>query len=88
MSESRAPDTAAVREAVVEAWVAGTGSPEAPENVNFFDAGADSLALVEMHGALSAQLGREIPIATLFQFPTIRSLTAHLAADPREGEAS
>jgi amino acid adenylation domain-containing protein len=45
----------------------------------FFDLGGDSLSLVEMHGKLRAALATDLPITTLFQFPTIRSLARHLA---------
>ncbi len=50
---------------------------------NFFDLGGTSLQLLRMHAQLERLLGRPLPIADLFQFPTARSLEAHLfvAAD-------
>ena len=48
-------------------------------NDNFFDLGGDSLLLTTLHRHLQDELKREIPITDLFQFPTIRSLAAHLA---------
>jgi len=53
---------------------------------NFFDLGGDSLLLTTLHRNLQDELGREIPITDLFQFPTIRRLAEHLA--PPEGTAA
>ena len=52
---------------------------------NFFDLGGDSLLLTSVHGQLQAELGREIPITDLFQFPTIRRLAAHLGGSDSIG---
>jgi len=37
---------------------------------------------------LGERLGREIPIVALFQYPTIRSLAAHIADEPYSDRAS
>ncbi len=52
---------------------------------NFFDLGGDSLLLTTLHQNLQGELGREIPITDLFQFPTIRRLAGHLAAQTDDG---
>ncbi len=46
---------------------------------NFFDLGGHSLLLVRLHARLSDELGREIPMVDLFQYPTVSSLTRRLA---------
>jgi len=46
---------------------------------DFFQMGGDSLMAVEMAVELDRLLGRRIPIATLFESPTIRSLARTLA---------
>ncbi|MCC6456163.1 MAG: amino acid adenylation domain-containing protein [Caldilineaceae bacterium] len=46
---------------------------------NFFDLGGHSLLIIQVHGKLQQQLGREIQLTDLFQFPTVASLSAHLA---------
>ena len=46
---------------------------------SFFELGGDSLMIVRAHQRLSEHLGRELPPTTLFQYPTIESLAAHLA---------
>ncbi len=45
---------------------------------NFFDLGADSLLLTNVHRQVEAILQREIPITDLFEFPTIRRLAEKL----------
>jgi amino acid adenylation domain-containing protein len=45
---------------------------------NFFDLGGQSLQLVRVHEKLQDLLGQKLPITTLLQFPTVRSLVGHL----------
>jgi hypothetical protein len=49
---------------------------------NFFEMGGHSLMLVQLHYQLQAALERDVPITTLFQYPTISALTKHLTASP------
>jgi amino acid adenylation domain-containing protein len=44
---------------------------------NFFDLGGHSLHMLQIQTRLQADLDRQISIAELFQFPTIRSLAKH-----------
>jgi amino acid adenylation domain-containing protein len=46
---------------------------------NFFEMGGHSLLLVQLHYRLQAALSREVPITTLFQYPTVSALTKHLS---------
>ena len=50
-------------------------------NDNFFDLGGDSLLLTALRRRLQSELGRNLPITDLFQFPTIRSLAARLGRE-------
>lgn len=45
---------------------------------NFFDLGGNSLLLVKVQEKLVEVLNREIPVLTLFQYPTIGALTRYL----------
>jgi amino acid adenylation domain-containing protein len=45
---------------------------------NFFDIGGHSLLLLRVHSRLERELGREIAVVSLFQYPTIRSLARFL----------
>lgn len=48
-------------------------------NENFFDLGAHSLTVAEVHVRLQAALVRDIALLDLFQFSTVNTLAAHLA---------
>jgi amino acid adenylation domain-containing protein len=49
---------------------------------NFFEMGGHSLLLVQLHYRLQAALSRDVPITTLFQYPTVSALTKHLSESP------
>ncbi len=48
---------------------------------NFFDLGGNSLLLVQVHGRLQEQFGREILLVEIFNHPTVRALASHLEGD-------
>jgi acyl-CoA synthetase (AMP-forming)/AMP-acid ligase II/predicted RNA methylase/acyl carrier protein len=48
---------------------------------NFFDIGANSLMMVKASVRLREALGRKVSLVQLFQFPSVRSLSAALGAD-------
>src|SRR5207249_3553871 len=48
-------------------------------NDNFFDLGGHSLLLVQVQIKIREQVGIDLPIIKLFEYPTIRSLAGHLA---------
>ena len=55
----------------------------------FFELGGHSLLLVLVHETLQQRLEREVPIADLFKFPTVRALARHLSGNsPNKEEAS
>ncbi|HEX6371582.1 MAG TPA: amino acid adenylation domain-containing protein [Longimicrobium sp.] len=47
---------------------------------NFFEIGGHSMLVARMQERLAAELGREMTVVELFQFPTIAALAAHLDA--------
>ncbi|MDY7014674.1 MAG: non-ribosomal peptide synthetase, partial [Cyanobacteriota bacterium] len=47
-------------------------------NDNFFDLGGHSLLMIQVRRQLETQLEREIPLVTLFQYPTAIALARHL----------
>ena len=47
-------------------------------NDNFFDIGGNSLNLVQVNSKLKNVLGKDIPIVTMFQYPTIRTLCSYI----------
>ncbi len=58
---------------------------------NFFDLGGHSLHLLRVHSALKSDLGRDVPMVAMFQFPTVSTLAKHLGgkdAEPEPAEAT
>lgn len=52
---------------------------------NFFDLGAHSLLMVQVHARLQEALDRRLSLIQLFRFPTVSSLAGHLSADEADG---
>ena len=51
---------------------------------NFFDIGANSIRIVQIHRKLKAALGKDIPVVEMFKNPTIRSLAKYFAETSAE----
>ena len=90
MAASVRPMTAAGAETTprtdMERTVAGIwqelfDNPRVSLEANFFDLGGHSLLLVQAHRKLQQALGRNLPIVTLLQHPTVRSLARQLAGN-------
>jgi amino acid adenylation domain-containing protein len=73
---------------IVDAWRDALGVPVVGLNDNFFDLGAHSLTVAEVHARLQNVLGREIDLVDLFQFSTVKVLAAHLAGAQPQSQAS
>ncbi|MFI6920968.1 acyl carrier protein [Nonomuraea spiralis] len=43
-------------------------------DLNFFEAGFDSLALVELHEEITGTLGLKLPVTAMFTHPNLRAL--------------
>lgn len=69
---------------MVEVWREVLGLERVGVMENFFDAGGNSLLIVNAHNLLVARLGIEFPLVTMFQYPTIRALADHLADGRRQ----
>jgi hypothetical protein len=59
-------------------WQELFDNPRVSLEANFFDLGGHSLLLVQAHRKLQLALGRSLPIVTLLQHPTVRSLARKL----------
>lgn len=60
-------------------WQRVLGIERVGRRDNIFDLGASSLLTVEANSQLQQQIGQKIPLVTMFRFPTVESLAAHLA---------
>jgi amino acid adenylation domain-containing protein len=79
-------ELASEMEAVVAgAWQQALGVSRVGLKDNFFDLGAHSLTVAEVHANLQRVLGREIPLVDLFQFSTVSTLAGHLAGMQPQG---
>jgi microcystin synthetase protein McyB len=78
------PDSAYVRpqgeleELVSRIWQEVLRVPRVGGHTNFFDLGGHSLHLIQVHGKLKSELGREIPMVDLFKFTTVSALARYL----------
>jgi amino acid adenylation domain-containing protein len=57
-------------------------------NDNFFDLGGNSLSLIKTNNKLKEILRKEIPVMTMFQYPTVHSLAQHLMQEEKQNEIS
>ncbi|AKF96326.1 type I polyketide synthase [Brevibacillus laterosporus] len=53
---------------------------------NFFQLGATSLDIIQIHNKIVKGLEKHIPIEAMFEFPTIQLLAKHLSGDEAEEE--
>src|SRR5579875_1289723 len=65
--------------AVAGIWSEVLGVSRVGIQENFFDIGGHSLLLLRVHSRLQERLKRDIPVISLFQYPTIDSLVRHLS---------
>jgi len=63
---------------IAQVWKEALGVEHVGLHRNFFDLGAHSLMVAEVHIQLQQLLGQEISLVDLFQFPTVSALAAHL----------
>ena len=81
-----APPRTPLEKTVAQAWEETLGIRGPGVNDRFFEVGGNSLHAVRLHTKLCQTLGREFPIAAIFQHPTIAALAGHL--DPAGGASA
>jgi natural product biosynthesis luciferase-like monooxygenase protein len=64
--------------AVAAIWCEALGVPLVGVTDNFFDLGGHSLLVVQVQRRIRQELGREVPIADMFRFTTVRALATYL----------
>ncbi len=83
-----APQTP-LEQTIAEVWQEFLQLDTVGVNDIFFELGGHSLLLVLVHEDLQKRLGREVSIADLFKFPTVRALARHLSgSSPKKEESS
>jgi len=70
-------------------WREALGLDHVGRNDNFFDLGAHSLLIVEVNTRLGEMLQTDLPLTTMFQYPTVSSLATFLGdmASPPPSQA-
>jgi thioesterase domain-containing protein/SAM-dependent methyltransferase len=64
-------------------WEQALGTGALDVRTSFFDLGGDSLLAIRVIDEAARALGRDVPLATLLQRPTIEGMAAALRAEPR-----
>ncbi len=70
----------ALEAVVAQTWCAVLGRQEVGLEINFFDLGGHSLAVIQVQRRLREACGVEIPVIDMFRLTTISALARHLAA--------
>lgn len=68
-----------LEQTIADAWKDALGLERVGLHENFFDLGAHSLTVAEVHARLQETLGQEFDLIDLFQFSTVSALALHLA---------
>jgi hypothetical protein len=66
---------------IAEVWQELLAVDRVSRQGNIFDLGANSLLTMQANNRLSAVLGRRVSLVSMFKYPTVASLAAHLAGD-------
>jgi amino acid adenylation domain-containing protein len=74
MEETYVAPRNTTEEALAVMWADVLGLEKVGIQDNFFDLGGTSLLLARVHGKLQRIIGKDVPILTLFQYPSISSL--------------
>ncbi len=84
-ADSAAKSASEFERIIATAWQEALGLPAIGIDDNFFDLGAHSLTVAEVHARLQEVLNRQITLIDLFQFTTVRALAGHLAENRSHG---
>ncbi|BCL17337.1 non-ribosomal peptide synthetase [Micromonospora sagamiensis] len=66
-------------EQIARVWREVLGVDRVGRTDNFFDLGGHSLLLLRVHARLVRELRLDLPVVTLFRYPTVEAIAAHLA---------
>ncbi len=80
-----APSTQS-QERLVAIWAKVLKIPRVGIDDNFFDLGGQSLLAVKLFRQIEIDLGRKLPLSTLFQAPTIKQLASFMDGNQESGK--
>jgi acyl-CoA synthetase (AMP-forming)/AMP-acid ligase II/acyl carrier protein len=73
-----------VERIIAEVWKQVLRIEQVGLHDNFFDLGGHSLLLIQIHNKFQEVFKKEIPIAEMFRFPTIKALADHLVQEEND----
>lgn len=82
------PTAKDLRAALRGVWSSVLGRATVDDNKSFFDQGGDSLGVLRVRNRLRSELGIELPVVALFNYPSLSALHAYLVdSDSPDGAA-
>ncbi len=75
-----------VEEIIIGIWKEFYSVDTVNVNENFFDLGATSLHIIQIHERLINRLEKQISIGVMFEYPSIRSLARYLSGDKQKNQ--
>lgn len=66
---------------IAETWMELLGLTQVGRSDNIFDIGANSIMTAQANQRLSKKLGRRVSLVSMFRYPTIETLAAHLSEE-------
>jgi acyl carrier protein len=75
-----------IQQIIAGIWQEVLGREKVGIQDNFFDLGGNSLDFIKISNILKEKLEREIPVVTLFTYPTIRSLELYINREQGDEE--
>ncbi|HVR97665.1 MAG TPA: phosphopantetheine-binding protein, partial [Thermoanaerobaculia bacterium] len=82
------PPRSETEKRIAEVWAEVLGVERVGAQDNVFDLGGHSLLLADAQALIAARLGRDVPLAKLFEHPTVSALAAWLAGEETPGAAA
>jgi thioesterase domain-containing protein/acyl carrier protein len=67
-----------IEDRLARLWAATLNLPKVSTNANFFDLGGQSLSAVSLFAKIEKEFGKKLPLATLFNCPTVEKLAEAL----------
>ncbi|HJT56500.1 MAG TPA: amino acid adenylation domain-containing protein [Ktedonobacteraceae bacterium] len=88
METGYAPPQTRLEQEIASVWQEVLGLEKVGMHDNFFDLGGYSLLMVRVQSKLRVALNRDVPIVTLFQYPTISALADYFSTQQERQVAS
>ncbi|MCP4146825.1 MAG: non-ribosomal peptide synthetase, partial [bacterium] len=80
------PPQSANEKAIAEAWLEILKIDKVGIDDNFFELGGNSLKIIQLNTKLKEKLKKEIPVVSMFTYPTIRTFTQYALQEDEKAE--